>query len=37
MQTFEKIEASWMVTVDNVSKNVLAKSSEVQMDIVKRL
>lgn len=37
LQTFEKIEASWMVNVDNVAKNVLAKSNEIQMDIMKRL
>lgn len=37
LQTFEKMEASWMATVDNVAKNVLAKSNEIQMDIMKRL
>jgi hypothetical protein len=37
LQTYEKIEQSWTLSVEHVAKNVAGRIYEVQADILKKL
>lgn len=37
LQTYEKIEASWTSSVEQVAKSVIVKVNDIQTDLVKKL
>ena len=37
LQTYEKLETSWLASIDQVARNVIGRMYEIQADIVKKL